>query len=67
MDFASESFGKQVYLPDSAHSTNMHINCGLYLVSTTDCSTLILLCLLLVIVSTFDTISTKVFLNCDEH
>ena len=60
-------FGKHVDLPDSAHSTNIHINCGLSLVSTMDCSTLILLCLLLVIVSTFDTISTKVCLNCDEH
>jgi len=43
------------------HSTNLHINCGLPLVYTVDCTTLILLCLLLVVVSTFEGMSTKTF------
>jgi hypothetical protein len=41
--------------------------CGLPLVSTTDCTTLIHLFLLLVTVNTFDTISTKFCLICGEH
>jgi len=50
-----------------AHSTNMHINDGLSLLSTMDCTTLFLLCLLVVVVSNCDAISTKLRLIYDKH
>ena len=50
-----------------SYRTNMHINGRLSLMSTMDWTMLILLCLLLVFVSTFNTISSKLRLMCDEH
>jgi len=54
-------------LPDSPHNTILHINGGLFVVSTMDCTTFVLLCLLLVTVFNFYTISTKLCHIYDKH
>ena len=69
VDFASKILWQTCWLTCQTvpHSTNIDINGGLLLVSTMDCTTLILLSLLPVVVNNFDTISTKLCLICDEH